>query len=93
MKKLSATVLQLEGQQEHYGKVFPVAYGFSSEEQDIGKATAWASDQSDAINSQTAEHGAVLLRGLPLSMAEDFDAMVEAFGLPGFSYEEALSNA
>ncbi|MBG30049.1 MAG: SyrP protein [Opitutae bacterium] len=93
MKKLSSTVLKLDGQQEHYGKVFPLAYDFSSEELDIGKATAWASKQSDAINSQAAEHGAVLLRGLPLSTAEDFDAMVEAFGLSGFSYDESLSNA
>ena len=86
MKKLISTVLKLEGQQEHYGKLFPMAYGFASKGQDMAKAIAWAHEQTIAITSQTAGHGAVLLRGLPLSTAEDF-------GLPGFSYDDSLSNA
>lgn len=39
------------------------------------------------------QHGALRLRGLPLATAQDFDTLVQAFGLPNFPYEQSLSNA
>ena len=39
------------------------------------------------------QHGAVLVRGLPLSNALDFDACVIALELKNFTYKESLSNA
>jgi hypothetical protein len=48
---------------------------------------------SSKLSSQATWHGAVLLRGFPLASAEDFDTVVQAFDLPGFSYDDSLSNA
>ena len=86
-------VLKLEGQQEHYGKIFPLACQCDKAKASLDETAEWMAANAASLCSQAAEHGAVLLRGLHLSTAEDFDAMVEAFGLPGFSYDESLSNA
>lgn len=43
--------------------------------------------------SRMGTSGALLLRGLPLRGAADFDALVAAFGLRDYSYSESLSNA
>ncbi|MFP6899876.1 MAG: TauD/TfdA family dioxygenase [Opitutales bacterium] len=93
MSKLHTSVLELEGQQEHDGKVFPLAYRCDSSEATLENATAWVAEHGVQISSRAAEHGAVLLRGFPLGSAEDFDAMVRAFDFPCFSYDDSLSNA
>lgn len=49
--------------------------------------------ESAAWLAEAARNGAVLLRGLPLRSAADFDAFVAAIGLPPFAYEDSLSNA
>ncbi len=93
MSDLQTSVLELEGQQEHDGKVFPLAYRCDSGEATLSEATAWTAVHANKLCAQAAEHGAVLLRGFPLASAEDFDAMAEAFALPNFSYDDSLSNA
>jgi len=90
---LQTSFLELGGQQEHRGKAFPLAYQCASAEATLEEATTWFAEHAAEINSQAATHGAVLMRGFPLASAEDFDAMVVAFGLSGFSYDDSLSNA
>jgi len=45
------------------------------------------------INRQVDQIGAVLFRGFGIDTAEKLDAVVEAYGEPGFTYEKSLSNA
>ena len=90
---LQVETFALKGQKEHDGQVFPLAYRYDSAKATLEEATKWTAEHATEINSQAAKHGAVLLRGFPLASAEDFDAMVEAFDLPGFSYDDSLSNA
>jgi alpha-ketoglutarate-dependent taurine dioxygenase len=90
---LQVELFALEGQQEHDGQMFPLAYRCDPAGATLGKVTKWATEHANKLCSQATAHGALLLRGFPLGSAKDFDAMVEAFGLPGFSYDDSLSNA
>ena len=74
---LQVEILAIEGQQEHDGQVFPLAYRCDSAEATLDAATAWITEHADKLCSQASAHGAVLLRGFPLGSAEDFDAMVK----------------
>ena len=49
--------------------------------------------QSTSLVDLARLHGAVLFRNTPLRTDGDFDAFIEAFRLPGFRYEDSLSNA
>ncbi|MEO0441337.1 MAG: SyrP protein, partial [Pseudomonadota bacterium] len=44
-------------------------------------------------DEQLATSGAILFRGFDVADPEDFDAAVQAYGAPGFTYAESLSNA
>lgn len=46
-----------------------------------------------ATEEQLAASGAILFRGFDVADPEDFDAAVRAYGAPGFTYAESLSNA
>ena len=46
-----------------------------------------------AVTRTLSDEGAVLFRGFDVPDAYAFDATVEAFGKPGFTYEDSLSNA
>ena len=59
----------------------------------ISEAIGWVSEKRDFLLDATSQQGATLLRGLPLNSGEDFDAIVGAFQLPSFPYEQSLSNA
>lgn len=67
---------------------FPVVLEFPG-----GEIDAWLVDQTANIEEALDDAGAVLLRGLPVATAQDFDDVVAVFDLPVFSYEESLSNA
>ena len=54
---------------------------------------AWIAEERDALLERLDRDGALLLRGFPVEQAEDFDRVVEAFGLGRFSYRDSLSNA
>ena len=56
-------------------------------------AASWLSSERERLLNILAREGAVLLRGLPLSNALDFDACVVALELENFTYAESLSNA
>ena len=45
------------------------------------------------IEELTLSHGAVLLRGLPLTTPDDFDSAIQRFYWENFTYEDSLSNA
>jgi hypothetical protein len=87
----SPEILSLPNQQEYTGETFPLALGVKAG--DIKQACEWIAENAEQTERQAATHGAVLIRGLPLSTPDDFDAAVVAFGLPNFTYEDSLSNA
>jgi len=88
---IEVRTLSLPDQQEYKGQPFPLALEVKTNS--LKEACAWACNNTADIEAQASEHGAVLLRGLPLASLEDFDAVVTAFGFPNFSYEDSLSNA
>ena len=88
---LEVKTLSLSDQQEYKGQSFPLALELKTAS--LEEACAWARTNAVDIEAQAFKHGAVLMRGLPLALPEDFDAVVTAFGFPNFSYEESLSNA
>lgn len=53
----------------------------------------WIRDSREMLSDALAKHGAVLLRGFPWRSDQDFDAAIQAFGQPNFTYAESLSNA
>lgn len=50
-------------------------------------------DDRDRLLATLDRVGAILFRGYPVRSAHDFDRLIEAFGLPVFTYAESLSNA
>ena len=74
-------------------KNFPVQVQIESAITDTESAAIWLSSERERLLGILAHDGAVLLRGLPLSNALDFDACVVALELENFTYAESLSNA
>ena len=81
----------LPGQHEYDGQAFPLGIDVATESLD--EACAWATGAAPELSRLACEHGAVLVRGLPLAKPEEFDAVVSALGYPNFSYADSLSNA
>jgi hypothetical protein len=86
-----AAPLTLSGQHEYQGNPFPLALEVKIDS--LENTCRWIRQNADQLAVNAATHGAVLLRGLPLTCPEDFDAAVVAFGFPNFSYADSLSNA
>ena len=74
-------------------KKFPVQVQIEAAITDAESAAIWLSSERERLLGILAHDGAVLLRGLPLSNALDFDACVVALELENFTYAESLSNA
>ncbi|MEQ8956267.1 MAG: TauD/TfdA family dioxygenase [Gammaproteobacteria bacterium] len=55
--------------------------------------SAWISEHREALLTDVERVGAVLMRGFPLHTDLDFDGAIASFGLPGFTYQQSLSNA
>ena len=83
--------LALPGQSEPDECPFPLA--LSVKTGDLRETLDLLGDNADALAKEASQSGALLLRGLPLTTPEDFDAAVSAFDLPNFAYEDSLSNA
>ena len=81
----------LPGQHEYDGQSFPLGIDVAAESLD--EACARATGAAPELSRLAGEHGAVLVRGLPLAKPEEFDAVVSALGYPNFSYANSLSNA
>ena len=90
---LAIEPIELPHQQAYNGQCFPYVLKCKQSGISLIDATAWASQQKQELIALSATHGALFLRGFPLKTAEDFDAMIVAFGLPNFPYKESLSNA
>ncbi len=58
-----------------------------------GDLAAFLSANKAAVDAALGEAGALLFRGFDVPDALAFDAAVEAYGAPGFTYEDSLSNA
>ena len=84
-------LLTVPGQHEYGGKPFPLA--IKAPEGFLSEGCEWASGVAGELSKAAFEHGAVLVRGLPITSPEDFDAIVRAFNFPNFSYADSLSNA
>ncbi len=83
----------VSGQQHYAGVSFPLVCVASPALSNIEQCLALIRTQKQDLLLQLARHGAILFRGLPLITDLHFDAFIEAFDLPGFTYEESLSNA
>ena len=84
-------LLTVPGQHEYGGKPFPLA--IKAPEGFLSEGCEWARGVAGELSKAAFEHGAVLVRGLPMTSPEDFDAIVSAFNFPNFSYADSLSNA
>lgn len=90
---LVMTELQVQGQPEFNGQVFPTILNRDSGGDSLADVQAWVKDNRDSLDLAATQSGAILFRGLPLSTANDFDAFIRAFEYPNFRYEDSLSNA
>ena len=84
-------LLTIPGQHEYGGKPFPLA--IKAPEGSLSEGCEWARGVADELSKAAFDHGAVLVRGLPMASPKDFDAIVSAFNFPNFSYADSLSNA
>ena len=58
-----------------------------------GDLAAFLKTNKSAVDAALEDAGALLFRGFDVPDAHAFDAAIEAYGEPGFTYEESLSNA
>ena len=58
-----------------------------------GDLAAFLGTNKAAVDAALADAGALLFRGFDVADPQAFDAAIEGFGEPGFTYEESLSNA
>ena len=82
--------LSVDGQQQ-YPESFPLL--LSSPHGHLQSLLNILKADRQLLLEALASHGAILFRGLPLASAADFDAFIQAFELPNFTYAESLSNA
>ncbi len=59
----------------------------------MSDVVCWIEQQRSRLLSDLSDWGVILFRGFQLKNAEDFDALIAAFGLDNFPYEKSLSNA
>jgi len=58
-----------------------------------GDLAAFLKANKPAVDAALEDAGALLFRGFDVPNAEAFDAAIEGYGEPGFTYEDSLSNA
>lgn len=83
----------IEGQQTHGDSLFPFVLGWSKSSGDLQRAADWVLAERKQLLSLATRHGAVLLRGFPVTTANDFDTIVAALNIENFPYRKSLSNA
>jgi alpha-ketoglutarate-dependent taurine dioxygenase len=92
MGAMELETLAVDGQQRH-PEAFPLVYGLNAPGATMSDVTSWLRGESERLVDTLSLHGAILLRGLPVEDANDFDAVIRAFGLKSFTYKDSLSNA
>ena len=93
MIQLQVESVAVEGQQHHGNTVFPFVFQCQDSRASLDAAADWVKGMRSELLESATKHGAVLLRGFPVSSAEDFDVLVRSLDLPNFPYEKSLSNA
>lgn len=83
----------IPGQQSHGESRFPFALLPGCGIETLADATSYVAQNRDELLKLATKHGAVFLRDFPLASVDDFDALVQALGLPNFPYKKSLSNA
>jgi len=58
-----------------------------------GDLAAFLKTNKPAVDAALEDAGALLFRGFDVPDPQAFDAAIEAYGEPGFTYEDSLSNA
>jgi hypothetical protein len=92
-ERLYVAPASVAGQQNVYGRVFPLVHECHDSHPTLAGATDWVRGHRSALLDQVAQHGAIMFRGFPMTSAQDFDTFVAAFELTNFPYYESLSNA
>ncbi|MEX2306696.1 MAG: TauD/TfdA family dioxygenase [Pirellulales bacterium] len=91
--RLDVTAAAVKGQQTVYDRQFPLVLQCRTRDATLEETSDWVSARCEELLAQSAQHGAILFRGFPLSSPQDFDAFIAAFSLVNFPYYESLSNA
>lgn len=89
----TAVEFKIPERQSINGCEFPLGLLRDNDSVTLAETFAWLRESKQHLLDQLQAHGAILFRGFPVESAEDFDAFVESFDLPGFPYEDSLSNA
>ncbi len=55
----------------------------------LEETLAWIAHERESLLAQAARYGTILFRGFGVASDQDFDAFIQAFGLPNFTYAEA----
>ena len=92
MEKMEIGPQAIPDQQTYGETLFPFAF-VCTEPTTLDEASQWTASHRDELLELADKHGAVLLRGLPVENAEEFDAIVSALNLENFPYKKSLSNA
>jgi len=90
MTKLDVTGLLPE---ENPTGIFPLLVENKTEGATLADTVDWFKENLDGIKSRLSSSGAILFRGFPVKVDQDFDTVVSAFDYQTFTYEESLSNA
>jgi len=90
---IEASIVPLDGEWRLGHDVFPLVVQCDSTDAAPADAEAWVGEQKANLLGLGSRHGAVLLRGFPVSDVGIFDALVRALSLAPFHYRDSLSNA
>lgn len=85
--------ITLPGQLTCGNGAFPLALAPAGAVESTEAAYRQAQAEKNELLTLARDHGALIIRGLPLRTDRDFDSFVRAFDLPNFPYEKSLSNA
>lgn len=72
---------------------FPLVLNCESPDLTLKMTEDWIRENRGILSEKSAQHGAILFRGFPLSSDQEFDTFVAAFDFPVFTYRDSLSNA
>lgn len=72
---------------------FPIVLECPGGARELDAVVARVGVHAPSLRDAAARCGAIVLRGLPIATAEDFDALIGAFGWPAFPHARSLSNA
>lgn len=92
MDEIRVEEVTLPRTQRYTDSVFPSALELRTPAS-ISRVVEWVADQRERLLGMTRQHGAVLLRGFPVQVASDFDALINSLCVENFPYKQSLSNA